>query len=147
MTKRKSKSTKCTPNKLQFVLLSQQFRSFQFIALFGLFLSLSSFLNNNHQIISIHRVTGFLPPCRLFPPFHNHQQSTTNSHHSTKLLLPTPPTTTYHHLLLIVLICSDKLNQHTQEDVSNHHSSPTLQSSSIHSHPSYNRARLPINSS
>ena len=60
---------KCTLHKLQFVLLSQQFRSFQFIALFWLFLSLSSFPNNNHQIISIHRITSFLPSCRLFPHF------------------------------------------------------------------------------
>ena len=141
-------STGCTLNKLQFVLLIQQLRSFQFhLPLFGIFLSLSSFPNNNsnHQIISIHRVASFLPPCRLFPHFTTISHSTLTT--QTKLLLPTPHTTTYRrHLLLIVLICSDNLNHHTRRRCQQ--SSSTLQSSAaIHSHPSYNRARLPINSS
>lgn len=123
-----------------------------FLPLFGIFLSLSSFPNNNnhHQIISIHRVTSFLPPCGLFPHFTiiSNQPPTLTT--QTKLLLPTPHTTTYrrHLLLLIVLICSDNLNHHTTTRRCQQ-SSSTLQSSSaaIHSHPSYNRARLPINSS
>ena len=102
--------------------------------------------NNNHQIISIHRVTSFLPPCGLFPHFTiiSNQPPTLTT--QTKLLLPTPHTTTYRRHLLLVLVCSDRLNHHTTTGCQQ--SPTTLQSSTaIHSHPSYNRARLPINSS
>ena len=75
-----------------FILLVRQFH----LPLFGIFLSLSSFPNNNNnQIISIHRVTSFLPPCGLFPHFHNHQQSATNSHNSNQ----TSPTDSSHNNL------------------------------------------------